>query len=85
MKRTILILNILVLAFSFMMGQGNQTAQQVLTKAVGIIANTKGVETKFTIYNSGYSGTGVIKSLGNKFNVTLPDVEIWYNGNDLYT
>ena len=68
-----------------MWGQGSATPQQILAKAVAAVSNAKGVECKFSIYNSGYSGSGVIKSLGNKFTVTLPDVEVWYNGKDLYT
>ena len=61
------------------------TPQQILNKAISSIVSAKGVEAKFTIYNSGYSGTGEIKSLGKKFHVILPDVEVWYNGKDLYT
>lgn len=68
-----------------MMGQNNATAQKILNKAVGVISNAKGVEAKFRVYNSGYSGNGEIKTLGNKFKVTLPDLEVWYNGKDMYT
>ena len=85
MKRKILLICIMSLVINIFYGQTNTTPQQILTKAVSAISNAKGVETKFTIYNSGYSGTGLIKSQGNKFNVTLPDVEVWYNGKDLYT
>lgn len=65
--------------------QTTLTAQQVLSKAVGTISGAKGVETKFTVSGSGYSGRGEIKTLGSKFNVVLPDVEVWYNGKNLYT
>ena len=34
---------------------------------------------------SGYTGKGEILTLGKKFKVKLPDVNIWYNGKDLYT
>lgn len=80
--------SLLILAFfsvNIVAGQTKISAEQVLVKASNNIANSKGTDVKFTIYNSGYSGTGVIKTLGNKFNITLPDVEVWYNGKDLYT
>ena len=67
------------------MGQDTSAAQQILAKAVSVITNAKGIETKFTIYNSGYSGTGEIVNLGNRFKVTMPDIEVWYNGKDMFT
>ena len=77
---------IIVALFTFnMVGQVNTGAQQILNKAIEKISNAKGVEAKFKVYNSGYSGNGEIKTLGNKFKVTLPDVEIWYNGKEMYT
>lgn len=66
-------------------GQNNLSPQQILERVIKIISDAKGVEAKFTIYNSGYSGSGIIRSQGSKFNVSLPDVEVWYNGKDLYT
>ena len=85
MKKAINLIMFTLLAFPLIHGEASSSPQQILNKAVGIVSNAKGVEAKFTIYNSGYSGSGVIKSLGNKFNVTLPDAEVWYNGKDLYT
>ncbi|MCH5235420.1 MAG: outer-membrane lipoprotein carrier protein LolA [Muribaculaceae bacterium] len=76
---------VLVLLSLNAVGQGTTQPQQILNRAVEKITNSKGVVTEFKIYNSGYSGSGRIKSSGNKFNVTLPDVEVWYNGKDLYT
>lgn len=58
---------------------------EILGKTANIITTSKGVETDFKVYNSGYSGSGKIKVSGNKFTVMLPDVEVWYNGKDLYT
>lgn len=86
------IINKVILLFLLVAGslsdceaQTNMTAPQVLSKTVNLISGSKGVEAKFKIYNSGYSGTGVITSTGGKFHVTLPDAETWYNGSDLYT
>lgn len=61
------------------------TPSQILAKTVGLISGSKGVEANFKIYNSGFSGSGTIKSAQSKFRVTLPDVEVWYNGKDMYT
>lgn len=84
MKRVLSVLIVMVIALNYI-ARGEETASQILAKAVNLITNSKGVECRFTIYNSGYSGGGEIKTQSNKFNVTLPDVEVWYNGRDLYT
>lgn len=65
--------------------QNSISASQVLEKVVNAITSGKGVEADFTVNNSGYSGRGSIKSSGTKFNVKMPDVEVWYNGKDMYT
>ncbi|MCH5227852.1 MAG: outer-membrane lipoprotein carrier protein LolA [Muribaculaceae bacterium] len=65
--------------------QGSLSPAQILAKAVSNISNSRGVEATFSVYNSGYSGKGVIKTQGNKYKVTLPDVEVWYNGKDMFT
>lgn len=79
-------ITIILSLFGFKLNaQKAMTAAEVLNKTTSLISNSKGVETNFTIYNSGYSGSGSIKTSGQKFNVTLPDAEVWYNGKDLYT
>lgn len=65
--------------------QTTMQPNQVLTKAVGVITNTRGVEAVFNITNAGQTGRGSIKNFGGKYKVTLPDAEVWYNGKDLYT
>ena len=62
-----------------------ETPVNILNKAVNAISAANGIEANFKVFNSGYSGSGTIKTLGNKFKVTLPDVAVWYNGQDLYT
>ena len=83
-KRLILVFTA-VMVFVNLYSQENTPAGSILSKTIGMISNAKGVEAGFTIYNSGYSGKGEIKCMGDKFNVRLPDVEVWYNGKDLYT
>lgn len=61
------------------------TPAQIMEKTVKQITASKGNESNFKLYYSGYSGTGTIKTAGSNFKVTLPDIEVWYNGKDLYT
>lgn len=61
------------------------TPDGILAKTTGLILKTNGVDAKFKTNNSGYTGSGGIITSGEKFRVTLPDVEVWYNGTDLYT
>ena len=76
----------LISFLSFLLpGFSQTTPDGILAKAVGVITQSKGVEARFSITNSGYSGSGVIKTSGSKFHVTLPEIEVWYNGKDLYT
>lgn len=65
--------------------QNTLTPERILGKTVALISNTQGVEANFKVYNSGYSGSGSVKTRGEKFRVTLPDAQVWYNGKDLYT
>ena len=82
-------LNISILIFLMTIfsvnGQSAMTPEQILAKSVSVVSNSKGVEAKFSVSGSGYSGHGEIKTSGGKFTVTLPDVEVWYNGKNLYT
>lgn len=65
--------------------QTKLTAQEIFAKTVGIMSNPKGVEASFSVGSSGYRGNGRIISLGPKYRVILPEVEVWYNGKSLYT
>lgn len=85
MKKISFLLFFILFSLFSLRAQSDQSALNILTKAVNAISNSKGVVANFTIYNSGYSGNGEIKTLGNKFKVSFPDVSVWYNGTDLYT
>lgn len=65
--------------------QTTMTPSKILERVVTMITATKGVEAGFTVNNSGYTGRGTIKTSGNKYQVIMPDVEVWFNGKDLYT
>ena len=85
MRKTFTALFLALFSISIAFSQDTLTAGQVLGKAVSLITQAKGIETKFTVTNSGFSGGGLIKASGKKFKVIMPDVEVWYNGKDLYT
>lgn len=61
------------------------TAEQVAQKAASVVADAKGLDVAFTLTVKGKTEKGSVKSAGQKFCVTLPDVTTWYNGRDLYT
>ena len=84
MKRTAVIFFLLGCLLP-MYAQGGLTASQVLTKAIGVMSNPKGVEVKFKVSSQGYSGVGTILTISPKYHVALPEVEVWYNGKDLFT
>lgn len=85
MKKITFFLILLGISILNLNAQGTLTALQVLDKTSAVLTNPKGIDSKFTISGNGANGSGIIKTLGGKFNVKLPDVEIWYNGNDLFT
>lgn len=80
-----IILFLAALAFPKADAQTALKATDVLTKTVTKIMFGDGAEAKFTITNSGHTGSGEIKTAGNKFTVSMPDASVWYNGKDLYT
>lgn len=89
MKRVFSLLLTIIISLSVVgnpaLSQNKLTPDEILAKAISAIADTKGTEAKFTVYNSGYSGGGIIRTSGQKFNVTMPDIGVWYNGKELYT
>ena len=85
MKRFGFLCVLLIFVATGMVSQNTLTPQQVLSKVVNAISSAKGVETFFTVTNSGYSSKGTIKTSGEKFKVDLSDITVWYNGRDMYT
>lgn len=71
--------------FLFFNGFCQNTPEAVLEKAKSVILNSKGLSVDFTIKTGGNSGKGILKSMGDKFTVTMPGVRVWFNGKDLYT
>ena len=85
MKKILTTLFFSLVALFSVWGQSNLTPRQVLDRSVKAISENKGMELIFNVTTSGYTGKGEILTLGKKFKVKLPDVNIWYNGKDLYT
>lgn len=66
--------------------QNKLTPSQVLSKTAAVLSNPKGVSAQCSVVdNAGFSGKISVKTLGNKFYVSMPEGEVWYNGSDLYT
>lgn len=61
------------------------TAEQVAQKAAAVISNAKGITANFSMSGNGRTVKGSVKSSGNKFSVSMPEVSTWYNGKALYT
>ena len=74
-----------MLAFQPAFSQTKLTADQVIAKSTGIISNAKGINAEFTVSGGGTQGKGTLKSSGNKFYVSLPGFEVWYNGKNMYS
>lgn len=85
MRRNYIGLIIALISFIPTFAQTNLTPSQILSKAVSAISQSKGVEASFTVTNSGFTGRGTIKTSGLRYHVSMPDVEVWFNGKDLYT
>lgn len=85
MRRFLSGIFLLVLGFLVLGAQNKVTPSMVLSKTVNRITGSRGVDASFKVYNSGYSGSGVLKMSGSKFIVSLPDAKVWYNGKDMYT
>lgn len=73
------------LSFGLVIAQSTLSSNQVLSNALSQITESKGIEVQFNISNAGFVGNGKILMSGSKYNVSLPDGEIWYNGNEMYT
>lgn len=85
MKKTSISLILLLIICLGCNAQSKMTADQVLDKAIAAVTNSKGLTVDFAFSGGNQAGKGNIKSTGNKFTVTMPQAEIWYNGKDLYT
>ena len=85
MKKNFAIILCVMLSVLPALAQTKATADQVLAQAVSKISGAKGVTAQFSLSGSGISGSGTIKAQGGKFSVTMPGIQVWYNGKDLYT
>lgn len=75
----------LLLLFSALTILAQTTPERILAHGIKVMSAPTGIEANFTVNNSGYSGKGLIRTMANKYNVILPEVEVWYNGKDLFT
>lgn len=61
------------------------TPEQVAQKAASVINTSRGLSAEFSMTTGGKTTRGSLKSAGNKFAVSMPEVSTWYNGKSLYT
>ncbi len=68
---------ILYFIFSFAYGQ---SAKEVLDKAAAAVSNKTGITASFTLKGGQMNNKGSISIKGKKFQITTPDVIIWFDG-----
>lgn len=85
MRKRLSLFLISFLILSGLYAQSSLTPDQVLDRTVRELEVGKGLEARFNITNSGYTSKGEIITSGHMFRVKLQDINIWYNGKDLYT
>lgn len=61
------------------------TAEQTAQKVSEVITGSKELKIEFSLNINGTVTNGQLKSSGNKFSISLPAYESWYNGKFLYT
>lgn len=79
------ILSVVITFLASIDAKASLTAEEVIKKAASVINDSKSITVDFSLSSNGQSTKGVVKSMGKKFAMTLPEVSTWYNGKDLYT
>lgn len=82
MKKLLLLIGITILSLNTF---AQTSAEDILAKAKSLILNSKGITAEFSIDTNGNINKGSLKSQGEKFTVTLPGVQVWFNGKYMYT
>ena len=62
-----------------------QTAKQVLDKTAGIVAAKSGAKASFSIKGDQMNASGTIAIKGKKFQATIPQATIWFDGKTQWT
>ena len=57
-----------------------QTAKEVLDKAAAAVSNKSGITASFTLKGGQMNDKGTISIKGKKFQITTPDIVIWFDG-----
>ena len=73
---------ILYFIFSFVHAQ---SAKEVLDKTAAAVSNKSGVTCSFTLKGGQMNENGTINIKGRKFQVTVPDVTVWFDGKTQWT
>lgn len=83
-KRMIVLTALLVSHYSLLLCFG-QSAKQVLDKTAAAIQNKAGITCDFTLKGGQMNDNGSISIKDRKFQVTTPDVIIWFDGKTQWT
>ena len=62
-----------------------QSAKEVLDKTAAAVSNKSGVTCSFTLKGGQMNENGTINIKGRKFQVTVPDVTVWFDGKTQWT
>ena len=73
-------LRITIVALLIAVASYGQTAKEVLDKAAAAVSNKSGITASFTLKGGQMNEKGSISIKGKKFQITTPDVIIWFDG-----
>ena len=73
-------LRITIVALLIAVASYGQTAKEVLDKAAAAVSNKSGITASFTLKGGQMNDKGTINIKGKKFQITTPDVVIWFDG-----
>ena len=73
-------LRITIVALLIAVASYGQTAKEVLDKAAAAVSNKSGITASFTLKGGQMNDKGTINIKEKKFQITTPDVVIWFDG-----
>ena len=73
-------LRITIVALLIAVASYGQTAKEVLDKTAAAVSNKSGITASFTLKGGQMNDKGTINIKGKKFQITTPDVVIWFDG-----
>ena len=81
--RTLTFLSFLLIIFS--LKAQSPSSAEIINRAIEVLDKTRSMSVDFNISVGPNKGKGSLKVSGNKFQVSMPDVKVWYNGKEMFT